>query len=160
MSRYHTFRDDDISVTTDIGLLMKTHALIRKYGKTHTVAVQMERLWENKEIWFFLMTAEGLVVGLHGWDHSDYSAVVSPVEEISQSLHYWKLHTGAYPEAPQIKKFFPPWNRVSADLQRACELCNLELDNRWKKDTGVYGFHSWEMLDPERFGKLEKALRE
>lgn len=159
--KWHTFRDDDISVTTDWRLLDETHALIVRHGRTHTVAVQMERLWENKEVWFWLMRTKGLVVGLHGWRHDDYSRMNSDAAEswIHASLKYWQEHTGAYPNAPKITTFYPPWNRVGPDLEAACSRCGLTLDARWKKDTGVYGFHSWEMQDPERWKELERALK-
>lgn len=161
MSRYNTFRDDDISVTTDIGLLMKTHDLIISYGKIHTVSVLMKDLWDNKEVWLWLMTAKNLSVGLHGWTHLDYSR--QPFEicllDIRRSLDYWQEHTGAYPDAPRISMFYPPWNRSSMELELACRDCGLVLDNRWKKDTPVYGFHSWEMFLPDRWAALEKALR-
>lgn len=160
MNRYHTFRDDDVSYTTDIHLLMLAHDLIVSRGKLHTVAVQMERLWDNKEVWFFIMTAQHLRVGLHGWDHSDYSK--KPYGEIDVHLRrckeHWESHVRAYPDAPKISTFYPPWNRVSDDLRKACHAHGLLIDDRWKGNTGVYGFHSWELIEPQRRRKLERAL--
>lgn len=160
MRRYTLFRDDDVSVTTDIGLLMRAHDLIVSHGKTHAVGVLMERLWDAKEVWLWLMTTPGLIVGLHGWRHEDYSTwpTTSIVTDIQRSLDYWRERSGAYPEAPQITTFFPPWNRVSPALEQACRVTGLTLDARWKKG-GVFGFHSWELVLPEREGKLARALR-
>lgn len=160
MSRYSLFRDDDISVTTDIGLLIKAHELVTDYGGRHAVALLMKDLWDNKEVWLWLMTTPNLVVGLHGWTHRDYSVLQSTeiIADIELSLTYWREHIGAYPEAPQIDTFFPPWNRSSPALERACYATGLKLDTRWKKDSDVYGFHSWELILPERRAKLVEAL--
>ena len=157
---YHTFRDDDISFTSDIGLLMQTHELIVSKGKVHTIAIQMERLWDNKEIWFFVMTARNLAVGLHGWDHSDYSrmSMTEILDHLRRCREHWDSHVGHYPNAPKITTFYPPWNRVSDELRQACQACGLTVDNRWKRGSGVYGFHSWELIDPIRRKKLERAL--
>lgn len=161
MSRYNLFRDDDISYTTDIGLLMYAHDLITSYKKQHAVAVLMDRLWDNKEVWLWLMTTPNLTIGLHGWTHRDYSLVSSTdaIEDIQRSLAYWSEHTAAYPHVPQLAIFFPPWNKTSPALERACYATGLRVDVRWKKDSDVYGFHSWELLLQDRKRKLEEALR-
>lgn len=159
--KYTLFRDDDVSYTTDWRLLDESHRLITTAGGTHAVAVLMDRLWDNKETWLWLMTAPDLKIGLHGWRHDDYSKLSRQriVGYINRSLDYYRDHTGHYPNAPQIDTFYPPWNRVSDELRSACEECGLILDSRWKKGSDVYGFHSWELIIPSRRQRLEKALR-
>lgn len=151
------FRDDDISYTTDWRLLQEAHEIIESRGKIHTVAVQMYRLWENKEVWYWLMTAKNLVVGLHGWEHSDYSKM--PYECIVEDIHkckaYWMHNTRNYKNPPMWDTFYPPWNHVSNDLTLACRDTSLKLDSRVGGD--VFNFHYWELVDPTRRARLERA---
>lgn len=160
MPAYTLFRDDDISYTSNINLLMETHELFLKHDRQHLVTVQMYRLWENKEVWFWLMTAKNLAVGLHGWEHDDYSLMPehNAAEQIKKSLDYWQTVSarGGY-QAPPITTFYPPWNHVSHTLDVAVRKCGLLLDSRWRAP--VYGFHYWELIDPARREALEKALR-
>lgn len=157
---YTLFRDDDISVTTDVDLLIRTHNLFLKHNKTHTVAIEMERLWENKEVWFFLMTAKNLRVGLHGWSHAEYWKLSAEEceSDIRKSLDYWKTVTqrGKY-NAPKITTFYPPWNKVGDGLIEACERCGLTLDARVGGE--VYNFHYWAFIDANRLSQLEQALK-
>lgn len=156
---YTLFRDDDISYTSDIHLVMKAHDIITKNGHIHTVAVQMYRLWECKEIWFWLMTAKNLAIGLHCWEHDDYSAMSAQKasEHIKRSLEYWKDKRHPSYNPPKIKTFFPPWNKTSDQLMQACTLNGLRLDSRVGGE--VYGFHYWELIYPERVKRLEDACR-
>jgi hypothetical protein len=158
--RYTVFRDDDISVTTDIGLLMKAHEIITSHGREHTVAVLMDGLWDNKEVWLWLMTAKNLRVGLHGWTHRDYGKESRGVclAVITRSIHYWNSHAGAYRDAPKITTFYPPWNRTGPELEAACAEVGLTVSTDWKKSSNVFGFHSWELVLPERVADLERAL--
>ncbi|MCC7422023.1 MAG: hypothetical protein IT428_17225 [Planctomycetaceae bacterium] len=159
MAKYQVFRNDDVSVTTDIGLLLRTHEAIEKAGRIHTVAVEMCDLWKNKEIWFFLQTARNLEVCLHGWEHSEYWRMTKDqcLEDIRKSLDYWKSMTerGGY-RSPPIKKFLPPWNKIGPGLLEACQIAGLELDAR--VGPPVYNFHSWEFIDRNRLSRLEEAL--
>jgi hypothetical protein len=159
MGRYHTLRNDDVSVTTDIHLLMETHRIATERGIIHACGVLMDRLWDNKEVWLFLNATPGLVVALHGLTHADYSTLGTEVivQDIQSSLAYWERWSRPYKNRPQITSFFPPWNRVSPNLEEACRLTGLKLDSRWKSD-GVWGGHSWEYLLPDRRAKLIKAL--
>lgn len=150
---YTLFRDDDISVTSNITLLKQVHNHFVTYNKMHTVAVLMKDLWENKEVWYWLMTAENLEIGLHGWEHSDYGKM-SPDRirrDIENSLWYWKerIAAGKYPYRP-IKVFYPPWNSTSQHLESVCEEFFLKVDSRVGGE--VYNFHYWALQD---FGKLE-----
>lgn len=158
------FRDDDINKYTDIGTFLKVHSLFEKYKKLHTVAVEMEGLWENKELWYILVTTPNIQIGLHGWTHLDYSKM--PYNEIcdsiSKSLNYWKSHiiegygSGVYQGNKIIRTFYPPWNRVSEDLKRACAACELSLDSR--TSDGVYNFHYWACIEERYMKDLEQML--
>lgn len=153
------WRDDDISVTTDATLLVKIHELFVKYHKTHTVAVQMKDIWENKEVWYFLMTAPNLNIGLHGWEHTDYSRIprAEIKHELSMALDYWNfmIARGNYEPKP-LSVFYPPWNKINEDLVDVCKELGLRVDNRVGGD--VFNFHSWEFIYPERLKHLEASL--
>lgn len=159
-SCYSLFRDDDISFTTDWRLLQEAHDIIVRAGRVHTVAVLMFDLWENHEVWYWLMTAKNLRIGLHGWRHSDYGAMPQAEIEadIRRSLDYWREHTVNYRNPPSIESFYPPWHRSGPALEAACKACGLALDAR--KSAPVYCFHSWELIQPEPRARLEKAVRE
>jgi hypothetical protein len=119
----------------------------------------MRGLWDNKVIWYWLMTAPNLDIGLHGWIHEDISN--TPIEHIrntiQKSLDYWNFHIqrGKY-EPKIIKVYYPPWNKSSDDLGGVCRELGLEVDNRVGGE--VYNFHWWTFIDEDRFTQLEKKL--
>jgi peptidoglycan/xylan/chitin deacetylase (PgdA/CDA1 family) len=161
MSDIKIFRDDDISVTSNCDLLRHVHELFIKYNKTHTIAVLMKDIWENKEIWYWMMTAPNLEICLHGWDHKDYSVMNEEDirKDLNLCLNYWEKELKDHKkEYIHIKKFLPPWNRVNATLIKICDEFGLEVDNR----IGglVYNFHYWCMYDQDRMKALEEALRQ
>ena len=155
------YRDDDVNKYTDIGLMEEIHAPFIKYNKIHTIAVEMEDLWESKHVWYWITETPNIDVELHGWTHKDYSAMSyeDVRKDIQKSLDYWNGHTlmGGYKEK-QIKVFYPPWNRVSPILQDVCDNLGLKLDNRVGGD--VYNFHWWTFRDKRRedLKKLQNDL--
>lgn len=157
MTRY---RDDDISKYTDINLITKIHSLFIKYNKIHTVTLEMSGLWDNKVIWYWLMTTPNLDIGLHGWEHKDYSQLdYSEIYfDLKSSLNYWNFNIarGKY-EPKTIKVFYPPWNKTSENLERVCRDLGLEVDNR--EGGEVYNLHWWAFIDEDRFTRLEKCLK-
>lgn len=158
---FKMYRDDDICVTSNIEILRRVHEFFIKYNKVHTIAVLMEDIWENKEVWHWLMTAPNLEICLHGWDHKDFSVMTK--EDIRADfklcLDYWVRRLKDHKkEFIPIKKFLPPWNRVSEDLKVVCAEFGLEVDNRVGGE--VYNFHYWALYDPERIAALEEALKQ
>jgi hypothetical protein len=159
------YRDDDVSKFTDISLFMKVHSLFGKYQKLHTVAVEMEDLWENKVIWYILVTQKNIKVDLHGWKHKDYSILSYQeiVDDIRRSLDYWYMNIergygiDAIGKDKKITTFFPPWNRVSDNLKKACIDTGLTLDSRIGGD--VYNFHWWACVDDCYLDSLEQMLK-
>ena len=154
------WRDDDVNVYADIDTLKRIQALFNKYDKVHTVAILMKDLWEGKGVWYWLMTTPNLDIALHGSEHKDYS--VMSYDEICYDLlrtfHYWKEHTvqGGY-GLRSIRVFYPPWNKVSDNLRRACAEFNLKVNDSVDL-AEVYNFHWWEMIDPDNLKKLEEEL--
>lgn len=158
---YTLYRDDDISVTSDIQLLMEVHDLFVKHGKIHTVAVLVKDIWENKEVWYWLMTSSNLRIGLHGWDHKDYgragySEIQSDIQRCLEYLHD-KAKKGKY-ESPYVDTFYPPWNSVGPDLSKICQLYGLQCDARIGPP--VFNFHYWACQDKKHMDALEEALKQ
>ena len=78
------FRDDDISKFTDLTLFRKVDELFIRHNKIHTIAVEMEGIWENKGIWNYILTSPVIKVDFHGWTHKDYSKLT--YEEIKDDI--------------------------------------------------------------------------
>jgi len=160
------FRDDDISKFTDYYAFNKVNELFTKYRVLHTVAVEMEGIWENKIIFYMLCTDPFIDVELHGWTHRDYGKLSFKEcdEDITRALDYWysnkKRGQSGVPEASlnikNITRFLPPWNSVGEGLKEACKKHNLIIDTRGLPE--VYQFHWWSTQAPRRLGNLEGYL--
>ena len=162
MSRWELYRDDDPSVTTDINLFVKVHRLFLQYDRIHRVAVLFDNLWENRELWFYLVSAPKLEIAWHGRTHKDYGKLSYQEcrDDIQWSLEMWqaRVSRGGY-KVPPIRYAHPPWHSVSPELARACADSGIVLDAR--QGPPVFNFHYWSTaLDPRRFADLEQALRQ
>jgi len=147
------YRDDDVNVYTDAYLFRELHKQFLNKGMKHTAAVIMKDLWQNHALFWYLATAPLLNIGLHGWEHKDYS-ILSYDEcytDIKKSLEYWKENStrmvGAYKD---ITTFFAPWNRESENIRKACsdnglKFCNIRK-GKWE-GYDVKSFHWWNVMD-------------
>lgn len=154
-----TFRDDDINRFTDIATFQKIHDLFLKYNKVHTCVVEMKDLWESRGLWHLLMTLPNIEIALHCWEHMDYSIMTCEQArvEIKKALDYYNMKcNGGYGRIRPIKVMYPPWNRISSDLARACIMNGIMLDNR--HDGEILNFHWWSMLDNSSLIELENKL--
>lgn len=161
------FRDDDINIYTDMGIFTRVHDLFDKHNKVHTIAVEMRDLWESKDIFYYIAMKRNIKVGLHGWTHKDYSKLSFEEcnHDIEKSLNYWNGNRNrmitpemAAHESNRIDTFYPPWNRVSDNLIRACERNGLKVDARYSLPE-VYIFHFWAMIEGNRIKELEELLK-
>jgi len=143
------YRDDDVNVYTCPHLFKKLHEEFIKNNKTHTVAVVMKDLWENHALFWYLATVPLLTIGLHGWEHKDYSvqSYENCNNDIKKSLKYWEENsirmTGKH---KTINTFFAPWNREGKNIKLACEMNGLKFCNIKKGEWGEYNiksFHHW-----------------
>jgi len=147
-------RDDDINVYTSVYLLDKVHKPFLSTSRVHTVALLMKDLWENHALFYYLLVTPFLEVGLHGWEHKDYS-VLSYDEcysDLKKSLEYWNenatrmLKTDRLPDGKEIKIFFAPWNREGENIRKACADLGLRFCNVGKgmwEEYWVKSFHWW-----------------
>ena len=157
------YRDDDINVYTDAFKFKELHEEFIKRGEIHTVAVIMKDLWENHALFYYLATAPYLEIGLHGWEHKDYSLLSYEecYEDIEKAIEYWKSNaTRMVGYAKPITTFFAPWNHESALIRGACcdsglKFCNVKKGEWNGKD--VRSFHHWYLeLNPQDIPKLFK----
>lgn len=154
------YRDDDINRFTDIQVFMAIHDLFLKNNKIHTCVCEMKDLWESRGLWHLLMTLPNLEIALHCWEHIDYSELSYEQArvEIGKAISYFNEKTkSGYGKVIPIKTLFPPWNRVSDNLKKACDSWGIRLDNRHSGD--VFAFHWWECINPSVLKELEGKLK-
>jgi len=142
-------RDDDVSVYTCLHTFKEIHNRFIAKGQIHTAVVIMKDLWQNQGIFYYLATAPLLDIGLHGWEHKDYSVLSYEecYEDIKKSLDYWKENSvRMVGSAKSITTFFAPWNREGENIKRACAdlgllFCNVKKG--WWNGRKVNSFHWW-----------------
>ncbi len=105
-------RDDDVSVFTCLHTFKEIHKQFIAAKQVHHAVVIMKDLWLNQGIFYYLATAPYLEIGLHGWEHRDYSTLgyVECYEDIEKSLNYWNENSDRMiGKRKEIKIFFAPW---------------------------------------------------
>jgi peptidoglycan/xylan/chitin deacetylase (PgdA/CDA1 family) len=143
------FRDDDANVYTNSYQFKKIHEQFIKEGKIHTVAVLMKDLWQNHALFYYLATAPQLEIGLHGWEHKDYSLLdyQECYGDLQMSIDYWSENslrmTG---QEKKITTFFAPWNREGENIKKACQDLGLKFCNIGKgqwEGKEIRSMHWW-----------------
>ena len=143
------FRDDDPNVYTCAREFKELHQKFIDAKQVHTVAVIMKDLWENHALFYYLATAPYLEIGLHGWEHKDYSKLnyEECYQDIKKSLDYWKENSfRMVGRTKEIRIFFAPWNRESEEIKKACKDLGLEFCSVKGGDWNgfkVKSFHHW-----------------
>lgn len=152
-SKREIWRDDDVNVYTDAFKFKELHERFIRKRQMHTVAVIMKDLWENHALFYYLATAPYLEIGLHGWEHKDYSECyfTECYDDLSKSLEYWAENsTRMTGKCKKIKTFFAPWNKSGKDIKRACDDLGLEFcavkGGDWN-GRKVKSFHWWAIID-------------
>jgi hypothetical protein len=143
------YRDDDLSVLACAHSFKELHEKFIQAKQTHTVAVIMKDLWLNHGLFWYIATAPYLEIGLHGWEHKDYSQLSYDecTNDIKKSLTYWKENTERMVKKTKpITTFFAPWNREGENIKKACldnglRFCNVRK-GEWEGDT-IRSFHHW-----------------
>jgi hypothetical protein len=151
------WRDDDPSLYTCVCEFKEIHQKFIEKKRIHTVAVCMKDLWKNHSLFYYLATAPYLDIGLHGWEHKDYSKLSygECYDDLKKSLDYWKEHatrmTGTT-KIKEIKIFFAPWNRDGNNIRQACSEVGLGFCNVKKgiwNGFEIKSFHYWS-VDKEK----------
>ena len=146
------YRDDDANVYTDAFKFKELHERFIHRKKTHTVAVIMKDLWENHALFYYLATAPYLEIGLHGWEHKDYSKMnyEDCYTDIKRSLDYWEENSlRMVGTCKRIDTFFAPWNREGEGIKKACQDLGLKFcavkRGEWEGKQ-VRSFHWWAII--------------
>lgn len=147
------WRDDDVNYLTDAFRFRELHERFVQRGQIHTAAVLMKDLWENHALFYYLVTAPNLDIGLHGWTHKDYSKLSYEecYEDIKRSLDYWGENTQRMVgKTKPIGVFFAPWNKESKEIKKACEDLDLKFcatkGGEWDGKK-VKSFHHWAVIN-------------
>ena len=146
------YRDDDCNVYTDAFRFKELHERFIHRKQTHTVAVIMKDLWNNHALFYYLATAPYLEIGLHGWEHKDYSLLSYEecYEDIDKALKYWNENSlRMVGTCKPINTFFAPWNREGENIKKACQDLGLKFCNikrgEWEGKI-VKSFHWWAII--------------
>jgi peptidoglycan/xylan/chitin deacetylase (PgdA/CDA1 family) len=146
-------RDDDPNVYTNAQLFKELHKKFIERKQVHTAALIMKDIWENHALFWYLATAPYLEIGLHGWEHKDYSKLSYQecYEDIKKSLEYWKENTERMVGFTKpITIFFAPWNREGENIRKACKDLGLLFCNVRKglwEGRKIKSFHWWNIMD-------------
>lgn len=147
------YRDDDPNVYTCPRLFKELHQKFIDAKQVHTVAVIMKDLWLNQALFYYLATAPYLEIGLHGWEHKDYSKLnyEECYQDIKKSLEYWKENSfRMVGRTKEIRIFFAPWNREGGEIKKACKDLGLDFCNVRKGKWNGYeirSLHWWSVND-------------
>lgn len=147
------YRDDDPNYLTCPHLFKKLHQQFIDKNTEHTAAVLMKDLWQNHALFWYLATAPLLNIGLHGWEHKDYSLLTYEecYEDLKKSLDYWKENsTRMTGRCKEITTFFAPWNRDGENIRKACsdlglKFCNVK-EGEWEGHY-IKSFHWWNIIE-------------
>ncbi len=146
------YRDDDPNVFTDAYLFKKLHEQFLKEGLVHTAAILMKDLWQNHALFHYLATAKDLNIGLHGWEHKDYSQLSYSecYDDLKRSLEYWKENsTRMTGKCKKITIFFAPWNKKGNNIVKACNDVGLKFCNMQKgiwNGEQIQSLHWWSVM--------------
>lgn len=142
------FRDDDISVSTDLTRLKFIHDKFLKAGVTHTVAVIAKDLCNNPELVEYLKLG-GFDIQLHCWEHVDLTKLklIDIRWHISDCLEMMDFCGFNRPT-----KLYPPWNKSNEKLSFAAYAAQITVSNKKislsQYLNGVKGevinFHYWD----------------
>ena len=149
------YRDDDVNVYTNAFEFKRLHEKFIKDRITHSVALIMKDLWENHALFWYLATAPYLNIGLHGWEHRDYSKLSFKdcYEDLNKALYYWEENSiRMVGSAKPIHIFFAPWNKRGDGIIKACNELRLKFcdirKGQWE-GLEVRSFHHWNIIDNE-----------
>jgi len=143
------WRDDDVSLNTCAHEFKELHKKFIEKDQVHTVAIVMKDLWLNHSLFYYLATEPLIEIGLHGWEHKDYSKLSYEecYEDLKKSLDYWKENTlRMVHRTKEIRNFFAPWNREGEEIKKACDSLGLIFCNTKRGEWNGYevrSFHYW-----------------
>jgi len=146
------FRDDDISVHTDLAVLKPVHDIFKKHLVMHTVAVIAKDIDMNTDLVMYLKK-ENFDVQLHCFEHYNFAEVdINKLDtDLLRSLNMF-ARCGI--DRPTV--LYPPWNITSHAVNvmawdkhkltvsnKKCSLSQYVKANG-NVDVDVVNFHYWD----------------
>lgn len=156
------FRDDDISLITNINQFVFVHQIFQRFRVTHTIAVILKDIEKNVELMAYLLShRDEIDIQLHCWEHVDYNRLISQADDLTKCVREFTATFGNPPAT-----WYPPWNSCdfrTAEVAKGCGLIprpdKISLDQYIRKKGAVkedtINFHYW--YEPE-VNDLYKAL--
>lgn len=155
------FRDDDISVHTDLAVLKPVHDIFKKHLVMHTVAIIAKDIDMNTELIMYLKR-ENFDVQLHCWEH--YNMIECKDKLPVDLLRCMNMFKRCGIDIPKI--LYPPWNVADSTVIHHASYFNLEVSTKkcslsqyvaanGNVDVDVVNFHYWD----EECRDLDEALR-
>ena len=151
-------RSDDVDPRINVDDLIYIHSLFLANGIPFTIAINnvAHYLYEfDPKVIDYINSTEGWDIQLHGFkhDHLWYFARDELYQNIFTNLHLTKQ---LFPKAnPTV--FSPPWNEVSAIMNKVCAELGLTVHTtgthirfwlNWKRrDPNVIFIHWWDLED-------------
>lgn len=142
------WRDDDISVATDLAQFKAIHELFIKYNVTHTIAVICEDIELNIDLLIYLKITSHIDIQIHCWDHYDITLYTEVFEsDLKKCIKKIKEVFGI-----DATTYYPAWNRANEENKKAIEANGLTLSKdkislskylRTTNYNGVINFHYW-----------------
>lgn len=157
------FRDDDISVSTDLSILKPIHNKFKEANVMHTVAIIAKDLELNKELVTYLRK-ENFDIQLHCWEH--YNFTEQPIEKLKEDIKA-ALSTLLHCGFDRPKVIYPPWNCTNKavnvmiwdtfGIDVSIEKCSLSyyVKHNGEVPYNVVNFHYWD----SECDDLDEALR-
>lgn len=142
------WRDDDISVDTNLEQLIRVDDILRVAGLTHTIAVIAEG-FQTSTVLVDAIVRRGMDVQLHCWRHDDLTTTPDLLKQLADGAD---MITRVFGQRPTV--LYPPWNRsderveqaaASLGLRVSTEKVSLQQYIRVKGDVAedVINFHYW-----------------
>ena len=157
------FRDDDVSVHTDLARLKPVHDVFKKYMVMHTVAIIAKDIDMNTELVMYLKK-ENFDVQLHCFEHHHFPEMEH--DKLKLDLQRC-LNMFARCGFDRPTTLYPPWNQTTNKIN-IMAMADFNLNVSTKKcslsqyvmaggnvDVDVVNFHYWD----KECDDLDEALR-
>lgn len=156
------FRDDDISVTTDLAVLKPIHDKFKSAIVMHTVAIIAKDISNNIELISYLKR-ENFDIQLHCWEHYNFTEI--PLNQLKGDIGKALImfETCGF-DRPAV--IYPPWNKTSNAVnimlwdEFKLKVSNIKCSlyyyvaNQGNVPFDTINFHYWD----EECNDLEEAL--
>lgn len=128
-----TWRDDDISVLTNVVDFKKVHEIFNEYKQIHTIAILTKDLHKNTELVNYINSQDDIDIQVHAHEHIDF--VFASNDEVRNQLNTCALTIEAlFNVTPTV--FYPPFNSCDERVIRIAKECGLKTS--YEKVSPVY----------------------